>query len=248
MKRSARSSALAVVVLALLTGCTAFPFPAQELSNEVVLQTPAGKGGTVAQALGHRLDVAQIRERSISTTGDTVTVRYNPPRRGGKQVTVKQELFDAPGVLGIRPVTRLGTDASVAAECAREASPCAGSTDRGEALVLGPSAVTNQHLRKAQAVQPQGQWGVQLDFTPEGAAALKTLTDKVSCQGDEQLKRIAILLDGRILTAPDLRLECGQSLSDSAEIAGLDRDHAGQLAALLSAPLPAGVTVVSSKP
>ncbi|MGN8027738.1 SecDF P1 head subdomain-containing protein [Microbacterium sp. 22242] len=248
MIRSVRSCVLAVVLLALLTGCTAFPLPPQELSDEVVLRVPAGTADAVAKDLGRRLDVAQITERSISTAGDRVTVHYNPPRRDGKRVAVKHELFDAAGVLGIRPVTRLGTDASVPAECTREASPCAASTDHGEPLVLGPSAVTNKHLRKAEAVQPQGQWGVQLDFTKDGAAALKTLTDKVSCQDDEQLKRIAILVDGRILTAPDLRLECGQSLSDSAEIAGLDRDQSAQLAALLSAPLPAGVTVISSQP
>ena len=248
MSRSIRSCAL-VAALVLLTGCTAFPFPAPPLSNEVVLNAPTGSAATVAEKLGHRLDVAGITERSISAKDDTVTVRYNPPQKGGKSAAVKEELFTAAGELGIRPVTAIGADTAVATDCTKEADPCAVSTDQHEDLVLGPSAVTSTHLRKAAAVDAQGQWAVQLDFTSAGAAAMKKLTDAVACQDDEQLKRFAILLDGKILTAPILQLECGQSLSDSAQITGgLGRDQAMQISALLSAPLPVGVTRVSRKP
>lgn len=248
MSRAIRSCVLTVAALALLTGCTAFPFAAPSLTNEVVLRAPSGTAAVVAEHLGHRLDVAGITARSIATNADTVTVRYSPPQSGGKSAPVQEELFTAEGVLGIRPVTGIGADGSVSNDCTQAESPCAAKTDQGERLVLGPAAVTGTHVRKAAAVDTQGQWGVQLDFTSEGAATLKNLSDAVACQHDQQLKRLAILLDGKILTAPILQLECGQSLSDSTQITGgLDRDHAMQIAALLTAPLPAGVTKVSSK-
>ncbi|PRB06310.1 hypothetical protein CQ044_08255 [Microbacterium sp. MYb64] len=237
-----------VAVLLLASGCTAFPFVAPSLSDEVVLRVPSGEAGAVAEQLGHRLDVADITERSISTAGDTVTVRYNPPLKGGKPSAVRPELFQAAGVLGMRPVVAVAAGSS-ASECTVDAPSCTVETAEKETLALGRSFVTNKHLRAAQPVDAQGQWAVQLDFTKDGAAALKTLTDAVACQDDAAQGRFAILVDGRILTAPVLSLECGGSLGDSAQIAGgLDRDEATQFAALLSTPLPEGVTVVSSKP
>jgi preprotein translocase subunit SecD len=249
MSRAIRSCVLAVAALAVLTGCTGFPFLSPNFSHEVVLRAPSGTAATVSEHLRHRLDVAGITERSIDAKGDTVTVRYNPPQSGGKRAKVRDDLFTAAGVLGIRPVIAIGPDGSVSTDCTQEASPCTAAADKSEQLVLGPSTVTGTHVRKAEAVDVQGQWGVQLDFTDQGASALRKLTDAVSCQDDQQLKRMAILLDGKILTAPILQLECGQTLSDSAQIAGgLDHDAASQIAALLTTPLPAGVTLVSSTP
>ncbi|MFJ4165775.1 SecDF P1 head subdomain-containing protein [Microbacterium sp. NPDC089698] len=250
MSRSIRSCVLVAAVVLLASGCSAFPFAAPALSDEVVLSVPSGEAGTVAEQLGHRLDVAQITEHSISTDGDTVTVRYNPPRKGGKPTAVRPELFQAAGVLGMRPVVAVAAGASASdSACTADAASCTAETAYREMLELGRSFVTNKHLRTAQPVDAQGQWAVQLDFTKDGAAALKTLTDAVACQDDASLQRFAILVDGKILTAPQLALECGASLGESAQIAGgLDRDDVTQLAALLSTPLPEGVTVVSSRP
>lgn len=249
MSRSIRSCVLAVAVVLTVTGCTAFPYAPPTLSDEVVLRVPAGEAGAVAEQLGHRLDVAEISERSITTEGDTVTVRYNPPRKSGKSAPVKPELFEAAGVLGMRPVVATAAGSTAASECSAHAAACTAQTAEDERLELGRSFVTNEHLRTARAVDAQGQWAVQLDFTKDGAAALKALTDAVACQDDPALKRFAILVDGKILTAPSLQLECGASLDDSAQIAGgLDRAQASQIAALLSTPLPDGVSVESSTP
>lgn len=215
----------------------------------MVLRVPAGRAGAVAEQLGHRLDVAAITERTISTDGDTVTIRYNPPQKDGQPVEVKPELFEAAGVLGMRPVIAPATGSTASSDCPAEAATCTAESAQHEMLELGRSFVTNEHLRDARAVDAQGQWAVQLDFSAEGAGALKALTDAVACQDDASLRRFAILVDGKLLTAPSLQLECGASLGDSAQISGgLDRDQATQIAALLSTPLPDGVTLVSSKP
>ena len=71
----------------------------------------------------------------------------------------------------------------------------------------------------------------------------------IACEEDPALTRMGVLLDGKLLTAPSVSLECGQSLSTSVEISGgFDRAKAEQYAALLGAPLPEGVQIVSSKP
>ncbi|MFD6700419.1 MULTISPECIES: hypothetical protein [unclassified Microbacterium] len=249
MRRAIRFCVLGSTAAVLLTGCTALPISAPALTHEVVLSAPAGTADAVAAQLGHRLDVAEITERRIVTAGDTVTVRYNPPQKAGKDVEVREELFRAPGAFGIRPVTAVGTDAAAVTECGKDDAACTVTTDDHEVLELGPAGVTEKDLRTVKAVNVQNQWGLQVDFTKPGADAFATLSGQAACEQDPELKRMAILLDGKLLAAPTLQLECGQSLSDSVQISGgFDRDKAAQYSALMGTSLPDGVEIVSSKP
>lgn len=252
MSRSMRSCVLAAAVVAgvlLLAGCTRLPFAAPELTHQVVLRVPAGTADAVAKQLAHRLDVAGITERSIGTDGARVAVSYNPPKTGGKDVEVRDDLFQAPGEFTIRPVTAVGAMATASDDCTKGAEACAVATEEHEVLQLGPVGVGDEDLASAKAVDVQNQWGVRIDFTDGGAAALAALSGKLACEEDPALTRMAILLDGKLLAAPTVQLECGQSLSTSVEISGgFDRAKAEQNAALLGAPLPEGVQIVSSKP
>ncbi|WP_336647674.1 SecDF P1 head subdomain-containing protein [Microbacterium sp. MMO-10] len=252
MSRSIRSGVLAFVLAAgvlVLAGCTGLPFSAPALTHEVVLRVPAGKADTVARQLGHRLDVAGISERSIGTDGDRVAVRYTPPKTGGAEVEVREDLFQAPGEFAIRPVTAVGEDAAGSGDCTQAAERCTAMTEEQEVLRLGPVGVGDKDLDTVKAVDVQNQWGVQVDFTESGADAFAALSGKAACEEDPALKRMAILLDGKLLTAPSVQLECGQSLSTSVQISGgFDRTKAEQYAALMGAPLPDGVQIVSSKP
>lgn len=253
MSRSIRSCVLAAAVavagVLLLAGCTRLPFAAPELTHQVVLRVPAGKADAVAKQLAHRLDVAGITERSIGTDGDRVAVSYNPPKTGGKDAEVRDDLFQAPGEFTIRPVTAVGAKATGSDDCATRAETCTVTTEEHEVLQLGPAGVGDEDLASAKAVDVQNQWGVQVDFTDGGAAALAALSGKLACEENPALTRMAVLLDGKLITAPSVSLECGQSISTSVDISGgFDRDKAQQYAALLGAPLPEGVQIVSSKP
>ncbi|MFE6735370.1 hypothetical protein [Microbacterium sp. NPDC057650] len=251
MSRSILRGALAATAAALLlTGCTALPFTTPPLSHEVVLSVPSGRAEAVAEHLGHRLEIAGISERSIETDGDKVTVHYNPPRKDGKDQQVRADLFTAPGDFAIRPVEAQDNEAGASADCADDRSACIVTTDEDEVLELGPVEVTEKDLSTTKAVVVQNQWSVQVDFTKSGADAMAELSGSVACAADPGLKRMAILLDGTLLSAPTLQLECGQTLPGSVQIAGqdFDRDKAAQYAALMGTTLPDGVKVVSSKP
>ena len=93
--------------------------------------------------------------------------------------------------------------------------------EEGTLYRLKPAALTGDVVSRATAVLPPegGGWVVDIEMNSEGARAWEKLTSELACLRDkgEQVKsRVAIVLDGRIESAPtmDPSIECGTGISD----------------------------------
>lgn len=90
---------------------------------------------------------------------------------------------------------------------------------------LSPAALTGDAVERAEAVvdtQLGTEWSVSIRMTDEGADAWEKLTSEQACQRDEgEDDRIAIVLDGEVVSAPGMQepggagggVECGQGIS-----------------------------------
>ncbi|HSA50615.1 MAG TPA: protein translocase subunit SecD, partial [Yinghuangia sp.] len=122
-----------------------------------------------------------------------------------------------------------------------------GSSPTAEALLLGPSELTGQDLKSATSAfsqQGTGTWEVNLEFTSAGADRFGDITGRLAA-GESPANRFAILLDGRVVTAPTVMQ---QLLGGKAVITGtFTKAEATRLAALLSSgTLPIPLTVAST--
>lgn len=101
--------------------------------------------------------------------------------------------------------------------------------------------LTEGHILAARAVQDSGSWDwrVSVEFTEGGAALFADLTR------DAVGRRIALVLDGEVLTAPVVR---DAILGGRCEISGrYSRSDAGRVAALLQRPLPVELKLASMR-
>jgi SecD/SecF fusion protein len=114
------------------------------------------------------------------------------------------------GHLSVHPV--LGTAGDETVTDPDELDPAARASvrdpDGGAALVIGPQVLTRQHVAAA-AAEP-GQAGgpadaLTLEWTDGGAVRWARLTGAAACAPpDDPTRRIAVLLDGVVLTAPSV--------------------------------------------
>ena len=101
---------------------------------------------------------------------------------------------------------------------------------------LGPVVVDGGNVDDASAVLDQGgfQWATALDFDSDGEAAFREFTAELACeQGD--LRRLAIVLDGRVESAPPVsqEVQCGQGIADGGVISVSTQEEAEDLALVL---------------
>lgn len=112
------------------------------------------------------------------------------------------------GRLSVHPV--LGTTGDETLTDPDELDPTVDSSvrdpDGGAALVLGPAVLTRDDVARA-AAEPGSAGGpadaVTVDWTDDGAVRWAELTGAAACAPpDDPTRRIAVLLDGVVLTAP----------------------------------------------
>ncbi len=112
------------------------------------------------------------------------------------------------GRLTVHPV--LGTAADETVTEPDELDPLAKASvrdpDGGAALVIGPAVLFGEHVAAA-AAEPGRALGpadaVTLEWTDGGAVRWARLTGRAACAPpDDPKRRIAVLLDGVVLTAP----------------------------------------------
>jgi preprotein translocase subunit SecD len=241
MRHPHRSAALALAVAVSLTGCAAL-IPTSPLAERVI-DVPTGAAQEVTAALTSRLDAAGATGVSIEADGDRLTVRYESDGIG-----VPDEVFTAPGVLGVRVVDPATDGDPIACAKAAPADGCRATTPEGEELRLGPSGLSNADVDEVRAdVDQNGTWTLLIELTDAGGQVMEKISGDLACVQDQTQRRIAMLLDGEILTAPILMLDCGEVLPGELQVAGLaDRADATRAAALMSAEIPEGVAIVSA--
>ncbi|WP_328363953.1 protein translocase subunit SecD [Streptomyces sp. NBC_00445] len=127
---------------------------------------------------------------------------------------------------------------------------------KGAFLKLGPTALTGEGVKDAEAVLDQQQmsgWMVDLTFRGQAGKDWARVTGAAACapQGAPE-RRVAIVLDGKILSAPavnpDVACNVGISGGSTQITGGFDREEARDLAALVKGgALPVPVEVVEQR-
>ncbi|MFD0431649.1 protein translocase subunit SecD [Streptomyces zhihengii] len=127
------------------------------------------------------------------------------------------------------------------------------SRDPGSHLRLGPPALTGDGVDDAEAVldtQSGRGWTVDLSFRGKAGDTWARLTGEAACAApSDPGRRVAIVLDDRILSAPGMEsgVPCGAGITGgSAQITGgFSADEARDLAALVKGgALPVPVTAI----
>jgi len=124
-------------------------------------------------------------------------------------------------------------------------------SDQGDVLELAPAALRGDDITGAEASQDPTRgtdWEVVVDFSNQGSEAFGTLSEKAACaQGDQN--RIAIVLDGEIISSPGVSVACGSGIYGSTSITGnFSLSEAKDLAVLIEGgALPLPVTVIEQR-
>ncbi|MFE9020428.1 protein translocase subunit SecD [Streptomyces sp. NPDC007808] len=127
---------------------------------------------------------------------------------------------------------------------------------KGAYLELGPTALTGEGVKDAEAVldqQTMSGWMVNLTFRGQAGEDWARITGAAACapQGAPE-RRVAIVLDGKVLSAPGVNADvaCKVGISGgSTQITGdFGRDEARELAALVKGgALPLPVEIVEQR-
>ncbi|NBE56694.1 protein translocase subunit SecD [Streptomyces boluensis] len=211
------------------------------------------------EVLRQRVDALGVSEPSLTRSGENRIIVELPgvqdPREAAEVVGRTAQLTVHP----VRGVTDKApkTEAKDSGGPDTDKSPTLPDPDqKGAYLQLGPTALTGEGVRDAEAVldqQGMSGWMVNLEFRKQAGADWARVTGKAACapQGDPQ-RRVAIVLDGRVISAPSVNPEvaCDVGITGgSTQITGgFDQEAAGELAALVKGgALPVPVEVVEQR-
>ncbi|WP_267241807.1 protein translocase subunit SecD [Streptomyces sp. PR69] len=254
----------ALVALAVVAGSLFFALtvPARlgldlRGGTRIVLETqdtPAVRADAAAtertlEVLRGRVDALGVAEPSLTRSGERRIVVELPGVQDPREAA---ETIGRTAQLTIHPVREMtagppsGPDADGARTLPDPDAP-------GRFLRLDPPVVTGDGVKDAEAVLDTSSgngWTVALDFRGSAADAWAEVTGRAACaaQGDPS-RRVAIVLDGRIISAPGMQssVPCGTGIvAGSTQITGgFDAAAARELAALVKGgALPVPVTTV----
>jgi SecD/SecF fusion protein len=129
--------------------------------------------------------------------------------------------------------------------------------ESGASLRLGPVALTGDAVGEAEAVvdtQTGSNWSVSIEFRDEGGQQWEQVTGDAACaQPGSPQRRVAIVLDERIISSPevDQAVECDVGISGGEPTSitgGFTQQEAQDLALLIRAgALPVPVEVVEQR-
>ncbi|MDQ4068979.1 MAG: protein translocase subunit SecD, partial [Actinomycetota bacterium] len=222
-----------------------------EGGTQIVLEAREAPGRRVdadtlnrtVEVLRRRVDQLGVAEPSLQRSGD------------------RRIIVELPGVADPEEaVAVIGKTAELTFHPVRAASAgeAEGSetlpSETGEEVTIGPPALTGNDVQTASATIGGGfslNWQVQVEFRNERAWA--ELTGAAACapQGDPA-RRIAIVLDGRVISSPQVapEIRCGQGISGGTTsiTGGFSEADAKELALLIRAgALPVPVEVVERR-
>ena len=197
------------------------------------------------EVLRGRVDALGIAEPTLTRAGEDRIIVELP------DVQDPDEAVDAIGrtaQLTIHPVVRTVTDPD--AEPQQPDNQILPS-DQGDDIELGPVALDGNEITGADAAQDPTQgldWAVNVDFNGKGSDAFGELSGTAACaQG--AARRIAIVLDGEVITSPEVQVPCGGSIRNTTQITGsFTFDEANNLAILIEGgALPLPVEIIEQR-
>ena len=123
------------------------------------------------------------------------------------------------------------------------------SSDTGEILELGPTELTGNDIKSADAVQTEKGVGfeVSVGFTGAGNKAFGDLSARAACAQTPDQNRVAIVLDKDIISAPTVQVACGGRIDNGTNISGNFSDQEAKDLAILieGGALPLPVKIIS---
>jgi SecD/SecF fusion protein len=196
------------------------------------------------EILRGRVDALGVTEPTLARIGEDRILVELPDVQDPAQA---KEVIGRTAQLTVHPV--IARVESLDAKPSKPANLVVGTEETGEILELGPAQLTGDEIDGADAVQPQQAvgWEVSVDFDGKGSDAFGKLSADAACkEGDPG--RIAIVLDDNIISAPDVTVPCGGSITRGTNISGgFNEDQAKDLALLIEAgALPLEVEIISS--
>ncbi|QCX74600.1 bifunctional preprotein translocase subunit SecD/SecF [Streptomyces sp. YIM 121038] len=255
--------ALVAVAASLFLALTQSPRLGLDLrgGTQIVLETkdsPTVKADEAAtrravEVLRQRVDALGVSEPSLAQAGAKRIVVELPGVRDPREAA---EVIGRTAQLTVHPVTG-ATDRPGKAAPAADGSRTLPDPDRpGGHLRLGPTALTGDGVKDADAVLDQqalNGWYVTLDFRKKAADDWARVTGEAACAPrDAPQRRVAIVLDGKVISAPGVNADvrCGTGITGgSTQITGgFDEGEARDLAALVKGgALPVPVDVVEQR-
>ncbi|GKQ40644.1 protein translocase subunit SecD [Streptomyces sp. A012304] len=207
------------------------------------------------EVLRQRVDALGVSEPSLYRSGQQRIFVELPGVQDPREAA---EVIGRTAQLTVHPVQGVTDkqDASKGKPAEDGSRTLADPDQKGAFLKLGPTALTGEGVKDAEAVldqQTMSGWMVNLSFRGQAGKDWARVTGAAACapQGAPE-RRVAIVLDGKVLSAPgvDADVACEVGISGgSTQITGdFGREEARELAALVKGgALPVPVEVVEQR-
>ena len=248
-----------LLVLGLLAGCVALALNVKPRlgldlrgGTQIMLQAKDTNGveanptnvDRAIEILRGRVDALGVTEPTLARVGEDRILVELPDVQDPEQA---KEVIGRTAQLTVHPVIGQAQQADEDPDTSTKSN--VQDTETGEILQLGPAALSGAEINSADAVQPQQGvgWEVSVDFDGKGSDAFAALSRKAACEeGDPG--RIAIVLDGGIISSPDVSVPCGSEIRGGTNISGsFSEQQARDLALLIEGgALPLEVEQISS--
>ncbi|WP_445189194.1 protein translocase subunit SecD [Pseudonocardia sp. Cha107L01] len=222
--------------------------------TQIVLQTlstptvtaDAAATGRVLEVLRERVDALGVAEPTLARSGQQRIIVELP---GLQDPVEAAEVLGRTAQLAIHPVIGVGYPSGDPTSAGGRSVP----DESGVPLRLGPVAIAGEDVSGARAQPAQGGIGSVVAVTFAGADSWRQLTARAACAAaGEPARRIAIVLDDRVISSPQLdpSIGCGVGIvGGSTEISGqFSREQARELAVLIEGgALPVPVEIIEQR-
>lgn len=247
-------AAFAAIAIALLLALTSSAKLGLDLKGgtQIVLETQdsarvkadAESTDRARDVLRGRVDALGVAEPTIARSGEKRIIIELPGLQDPREAA---EVIGQTAQLSFHEVKAVG----VAEDQAGEDEQVLPDED-GSSLLLGPALLDGDGVKDASAFPPQdglGQWEVQVDFNGDGKGGWGELVNS-ACANPNAGNRIAIVLDGKVISSPGAQPSlCQAGGGSSTQISGdFTNAEAKDLAALIKGgALPVPVEVIEQR-
>ncbi|MFI7322223.1 protein translocase subunit SecD [Streptomyces venezuelae] len=255
--------ALAAVALSLYIALTQSARLGLDLrgGTQIVLETkdsPTTKADAEStdralEVLRQRVDALGVAEPGIARSGEKRIIVELP---GVQDPRKAAEVIGRTAQLTVHPVTGESAEKGTAKPAADGSRTLPDPDRKGSYLTLGPTALTGQGVKDAQATLDQQSlagWLVTLDFREDAGDTWAKITGEAACAPQNAPeRRVAITLDDKIISAPGVNqgVPCKTGITGgTTQITGdFSQSEARDLAALVKGgALPVPVDIVEQR-